>query len=216
MTDRDATAGRPPVDRDPASADLEEVLDHLSALVEEARALPMSSSCVVHRGEVLDLVDEARRVLPAELLQARRTLAERDALLEQARTEAERTLEDARAERDRLVSEGQARQDHLVQDTTVWVRAQDDASRLLDQTRADADRMLDQAHAEAEAMRLQTEDYVDGKLASFEHLLSTTLATVSRGRERLGRTSADDPADEQRAAVPDAGPPSPRVESRRR
>ena len=31
-----------------SSADLEEVLDHLTALVEDARALPMSSSCVVH------------------------------------------------------------------------------------------------------------------------------------------------------------------------
>ena len=45
--------------------------------------------------------------------------------------------------------------------------------------------MLDQAHAEAEAMRLQTEDYVDAKLANFENVLSTTLATVQRGREQL-------------------------------
>ena len=65
-----------------ASADLEEVLDHLTALVEDARSLPMSSSCVLHRGEVLDLVDEARRVVPGELEEAKRLLAERDGLLE--------------------------------------------------------------------------------------------------------------------------------------
>ena len=146
-----------------SSADLEEVLDHLTALVEDARALPMSSSCVVHRGEVLDLVDEARRVVPVELDEARRVLADRDRLLEQARVEAER-----------LVQSGREEQARLVEATAVYTRAQ-----------AEADRMLDQAHAEAEAMRLQTEDYVDAKLANFENVLSTTLTTVQRGRERL-------------------------------
>ena len=152
-----------------ASADLEEVLDHLTALVEDARALPMSSSCVVHRGEVLDLVDEARRVLPAELAEARRVLADRERLLEQARADAER-----------IVQQGQQEQARLVEATAVYTRAQ-----------AEADRMLDQAHAEAEGMRLQTEDYVDAKLANFENVLSTTLATVQRGRERLSGRPVD-------------------------
>jgi cell division septum initiation protein DivIVA len=146
-----------------ASADLEEVLDHLTALVEDARALPLSSSCVVSRGEVLDLVDEARRVVPVELAEARRVLAERDRLLEQARADAER-----------VVAQGHEEQARLVEATAVYTRAQ-----------AEADRVLDQAHAEAEAMRLQTEDYVDAKLANFENVLSTTLSTVQRGRERL-------------------------------
>ncbi len=156
-----------------SSADLEEVLDHLTALVEDARALPMSSSCVVHRGEVLDLVDEARRVLPVELEQARQTIADRDRLLQSARAEAER-----------LVEQGREEQGRLVEATAVYTRAQ-----------AEADRMLDQASADAEAMRLQTEDYVDAKLANFENVLSTTLATVQRGRERLAGRPVDDARD---------------------
>ena len=46
-------------------------------------------------------------------------------------------------------------------------------------------RVTDTCIPEAEAMRLQTEDYVDAKLANFENVLSTTLTTVQRGRERL-------------------------------
>ena len=176
-----------------ASADLEEVLDHLSALVEEARALPMSSSCVVHRGEVLDLVDEARRVLPGELEDARRLLGERDDLLEQARAEADRLVTQAREEHERLLQEAHEEQTRLVEQTAVWSRAQLEADRTLEQASADADRLLAQAEADATAMRLQTEDYVDGKLANFENVLSTTLATVQRGRERLsGRSDLDD------------------------
>ena len=153
------------------SADLEEVLDHLEALVEEARAVPMSASCMVNRGEVLDLVDEARRVLPVQLEEARRLLAQRDDIVEQGRTEAQRLVEQAQQEQARLLEE-----------TAVYARAQ-----------AEADRLLAAAEAEAEAMRVQTEDYVDGKLASFEIVLTTTLSTVQRGRERLsGRSDLDE------------------------
>ena len=174
---------------DRSSADLEEVLDHLTALVEEARSLPMSSSCVVHRGEVLDLVDEARRVLPAELAEARGVLADRERLLEQGRVQAERLVAQAREEQARLVEA-----------TAVYTRAQ-----------AEADRMLEQASDAAEAMRLQTEDYVDAKLAGFEDVLSSTLATVSRGRQRLSArpdppASSDSPL---RHADPDAVPARP-------
>ena len=176
-----------------ASADLEEVLDHLSELVEQARALPMSSSCVVPRGELLDLVDEARRVLPAELAEARRLFDDRERLLEQARTHASRLGEQAQVEAERLVERGRAEQAELVEATAVYTRAQ-----------AEADRLLDAATDEAAAMRAQTEDYVDAKLAGFEKVLSTTLATVQRGRERLsGR-----PLDEQLRGV-DLDEPAP-------
>ena len=73
----------------------------------------------------------------------------------------------------------------------LFTRAQDEADRLLASARDDA-----------EAMRLQTEDYVDAKLANFEVVLAKTLATVERGRSRLsGGTDLDalrseDPEDE--------------------
>jgi vacuolar-type H+-ATPase subunit H len=153
------------------SADLEVVEHLLEALLEEARAVPMSASCMVNRGEVLDLVDEARRVLPVQLEEARRLLEQRDSIVEQGRAEAER-----------LVEQAQQEQDRLVEATAVYTRAQ-----------AEADRLLAAAEAEAEAMRVQTEDYVDGKLANFEVVLTTTLSTVQRGRERLsGRSDLDE------------------------
>ena len=153
------------------SGDVEEVLDHLSTVVEQARALPMSASCVVHRTDVLELVDDVRRLLPGELASARRLLAERESLVEQGHAQAERLVEQGRSEQSRLVAA-----------TAVFTRAQ-----------AEADRLLEDARTQAEAMRVQTEDYVDAKLANFEVVLSKTLSTVQRGRERLsGRTELDD------------------------
>lgn len=182
---------------------VEDVLEHLAALVEDARAVPMSASCVVNRGEVLDLIDEARRALPPELEDARRLLAAREdhvaagraeaeRLVEQGRAEAERLETQSRAEAEQLLEQGRAEQGRLVEATAVFSRAQAEADRLLEQAHAEAERLLGQAHAETEAMRAQTEDYVDGKLAGFEAVLTTTLDTVSRGRARLsGRADTD-------------------------
>lgn len=162
------------------SSDLEGVLDHLSTVVEQARALPMSSSCVLNRDEVLALVDDARACLPSALARAERVLREREALLAKAGQQADEVVAQARLEQSRLVEA-----------TAVFTRAQDEADRLLAAARADA-----------EAMRLQTEDYVDAKLANFEVVLAKTLATVERGRSRLsGRTDlealrSEDPDDE--------------------
>ena len=56
--------------------DVHDKLDELSTLVEGARAMPMSASCVVNRAQVLDLLDEARSMLPQSLATADDVLAE--------------------------------------------------------------------------------------------------------------------------------------------
>ena len=42
-----------------------EKLNTAIAIVEEARGVPLSASCVVHRGEMLEVLEGARDVLPA-------------------------------------------------------------------------------------------------------------------------------------------------------
>ena len=59
----------------------DELLSELAELVETARAVPMSGSCVVPREHMLDLLDELRDAMPPEMEQAHRTLSQRDALL---------------------------------------------------------------------------------------------------------------------------------------
>ena len=79
------------------------VLEALAAAVEQARAMPMSSSVLVNRAELLDLVDQAREALPAQLTRADALLADADAARGEARAEAEAVLARAREQADRLV-----------------------------------------------------------------------------------------------------------------
>ena len=132
--------------------------------------MPMSASAVVHRGELLELLAQLRDLLPEALSRADALVADREAVLAEGRAEVERMREQAAAERAQLVEQ----------------------SSVVREAQAQADRLLAQAREQAEAMRLEVEDYVDGKLANFEVVLAKTLAAVERGRARLSGHSEMD------------------------
>ena len=65
------------------------------------------------------------------------------------------------------------------------------AERMVERTevvrsaRRTAEKTVEDAEDRARAMRLETEDYIDQKLAGFEVVLDRTMAAVQKGRERL-------------------------------
>ncbi|MEL0280977.1 MAG: hypothetical protein VXA76_00475 [Actinomycetota bacterium] len=85
--------------------DVQERLDELNVLVEDAKSMPLSASCVVNRSQVLDLIEEIRQMLPESVHRADELLADREAVVQDGRREADRILERARTEADKMVSE---------------------------------------------------------------------------------------------------------------
>ncbi|WP_406302858.1 ATP synthase F0 subunit B [Streptomyces sp. NBC_00885] len=143
--------------------DVQKKLDEIVEAVGNARSMPMSASCVVNRAELLAMLEEVRQALPGSLAQAQELIGGREQMVEQARQQAERIIETAHAERGSLVS-----------DTHVARQSQEEA-----------DRILAEARREAEEIRAEADDYVDSKLANFEVVLTKTIGSVDRGREKL-------------------------------
>ncbi|WP_020120999.1 ATP synthase F0 subunit B [Streptomyces canus] len=143
--------------------DVQKKLDEIVAAVSGARSMPMSASVMVNRADLLAMLEELRQALPGSLAQAQELIGDREQMVEQARQEAERIIGQAHAERGSLIS-----------DTEVARRSQ-----------AEADRILNEARQEAEEVRAEADDYVDSKLANFEVVLTKTLGSVGRGREKL-------------------------------
>jgi cell division septum initiation protein DivIVA len=160
--------------------DVQKKLDEIVAAVSSARAMPMSASCVINRADLLARLEELRAALPDSLAQAQELIGGREQLVEQARQEAERIIESAHAERGSLIS-----------GTEIARRSQEEA-----------DRILAEARQEAEEIRAEADDYVDSKLANFEVVLTKTLGSVGRGREKLLGTGPG--LDEQGYADEDA------------
>lgn len=143
--------------------DVQKKLDEIVAAVSGARSMPMSASCVVNRAELLALLEEVRQALPGSLAQAQELIGDREQMVEQARLEAERIIESAHAERGSLIA----------------------GTEIARRSQAEADRILAEARKEAEEIRAEADDYVDSKLANFEVVLTKTLGSVGRGREKL-------------------------------
>lgn len=143
--------------------DLIQRIDELQALIEEAKAVPLSSSAVIDRNELLDMLATLKQDVPEEVRQARWMARDREELMERARNEGERIIAEAREQRDRLLSR----------------------TEIVHSAQREAERITDDAKDKAAKLRMQAEDYIDQKLAAFEILLNKTLGTVAKGREQL-------------------------------
>jgi len=151
--------------------DVQRKLDELTDLIEQARAMPMSASAIINRAEVLELVDDIRATLPAQLSDAELLLARRDQLVAEGRAEADRIIDAAYAEQGRLVSE----------------------TEVLRQAAIEGERIIHEAQTTADRTQHEVDDYVDARLANFEVVLEKTLGTVARGRAKIsGRSEQAD------------------------
>ena len=132
-------------------------------LIEEARGVPLSASCVVHRGEILEILDGAKEALPEDLYRAEDIIAQREKLIEEGRSSSEQMIATAREDVARMIEQ-----------TAIVQTARDEAQRI-----------LDEARVLAADERAEVESYIDGRLATLEVILNKTMDAVARGRERL-------------------------------
>ena len=140
-----------------------EKLNSAIAMIEEARGVPLSASCVVHRGEMLEILQSARDFLPVDFLSAEAILQDRDRIIDEGRNSAEAMIATTREDVSRMIEQ-----------TSIVQAARDEAQRI-----------LDDARAIAEDERREVEAYIDARLATLEVILNKTLDAVARGRERL-------------------------------
>jgi len=166
MADRDDEFELPEPERERPrlpGTDAEQMLRRLHELVASARPMPLSTSVMINRDEVLDLLDETIERLPDELRAARWLLKEREDYLAKVKREGEEILDQARSRAERMVQR------------TEVVKASEARAR----------KIVDAAQAEANRLKNECEDYCDHKLASFEIVLERTLKMVGAGRDKL-------------------------------
>ncbi len=147
------------------------ILDALADAITQARSMPMSSSVLVNRAELLDLVDQARDVLPTQLTRADEVLAAADAARVAAQDEA-----------DAIIAGARARAAELVEEHELTRAARERGQQIV----ADAEDV-------AEGLRRDADDYCDRRLADFEIDLTRLMTQVQAGRAKLAsRLGTDD------------------------
>ena len=167
--------------------EVERLLQTLIDLAEAARPVPLSASSMINKAEVLDILKDISVRLPDEIRAARWLLKQREDFL--ARTQREG---------DELMDLARARAGQMVQRSEVVKAAEVHARRVVDAAESDARRL-----------KLETEDFCDQRLASFEALLNRTVLLVADGRAKLqGDPLADLTEAHQPQAVENESGPS--------
>lgn len=154
------------------------VLASLREVVQGAKAVPMSASCMVNRAETLALIDQAIAALADDVKEAERVTA----------TSLE-TLERAQEEAAQIIKAAEEKAVFLAGSTPVMETAKVKATEL-----------ERRSIAEAEALRREADAYVDSRIASFEAALQKTMAQVQTMRQRLAHRSQLD--DNETTALP--------------
>lgn len=179
MSDRTPTSVKPASAARPTA---EEKLAQLRELVLNARAMPMSASCVINRGDVLAAIDEVIDHLPDEISDAQRVIDRSSAKI--AEGEAERT---------RIVAAAKDEVGRLARESEIVKTAESVAATI-----------RREAEHEAAALRKETDLFIDSRMAGFESVLHKTSSQVKTARARLAERSNLDPARTPPSTTPGA------------
>jgi F0F1-type ATP synthase membrane subunit b/b' len=148
----------------------EEKLARLRELILNARAMPMSASCVINRGDVLSAIDDVIDNLPDEIADAQHILDTSQAKISDGEAEAGRILADAR-------------------EHAATLAKHSEVLRVAEQRAAE---LLAEAEEEAAALRRETDEFIDSRMASFESVLHKTASQIRIARSRLAERSGLD------------------------
>ncbi len=143
--------------------EVERLIQGLINVIDAARPVPLSSSSMINKDEVISVLNDISLRLPDEIRAARWLLKQREDFL--ARTQREG---------DELIDLARARAGQMVQKSEVVKAAEIRARRI-----------VEDAQSEARRLQLETEDYCDQRLASFEAVLKKTQKIVADGRAKL-------------------------------
>lgn len=100
--------------------DVVENIEAAIAIVEEARSVPLSASCVINRSEMLNLLDQIKASFPNDLAKAIAIQRDKESIIEDAHSQSDAIMQQARDEVSRLVEQ-----------TTIVASARKEATRIL-------------------------------------------------------------------------------------
>ena len=148
---------------------VEELVDMLFAMIDEAKSVPLSSEkCIIERDKALDLLDDIKAQFPMELGEAKKLLAARADYIASAKREAELIRKQA---------EEKARQ----------MLAEDE---LLAQAKQKSNEMVKVAEDRSRELRRAANEYCEDALRRTEEAVSEAYDEIKRSRARFRAAAA--------------------------
>ena len=144
--------------------DVESLMDELEDILEACWRLPMSGGrVVINSNEVKRIIEDLRLRLPKELVQAKKIVADRSQIIEDARLEAETMLKVSEEKVKIMVSK-----DELVRSAQIA-----------------ANNIVGDAKSKAKELKTATNDYAEKTMQQLDQVVASALAEIRKARQSL-------------------------------
>jgi hypothetical protein len=154
-----------------------DLIDTLEEVLVQARRLP-GGTLVLDRKRVMDVIDQLRLSVPADVREAHDVLEQREQLVEEAHANARRVIEQADREREVRLSDTAIMREAQERSQSMLIEAEDRARRAIAEADATAAAHLSEA-AEAATRQLDDADeYALEVLRRLEHQLQAFLDSI--------------------------------------
>ncbi len=166
--------------------DINNIIDRIELLVESGKSVPLSSSVMVDKIKLNELVAQLRMAIPQEISRAEEMLSRKDVIMSSA-------VSDAHQARQHMEQEFRSR----LGDHELGRKAEE----LLRESEAKSRRIIEQAEREAENRRNHADAYALRTLRNLERELAAANGSIRKGIDMLAGSAL--------AAGTSSMPPSP-------
>ena len=143
---------------------VEELLDMLFEMVDEAKNVPLSGDkCMLERDRALDLIDDIRAQFPMELSEAKKLVETRNDFIAAAKREAEIIRKQAEAEAQRILAE----------------------ETILAQAKQRSVELMKQAEERSRELKRSANEYCEDALRRTEEAVAEALKEIQGSRIRF-------------------------------
>ncbi len=150
---------------------IEELVDQIDDVLEQAVTLPLSGGKLLVDGEVIRrILDDIRLNLPKDIRQAERIVADRSQIISDAKREAETTI-------------------RVAEERSKIMVAKDEITR---QATDRANDILTQAKMKAAEMRKAANDYVDDLMQRTDEAIAMNLSELRKARQGIKASQRGD------------------------
>lgn len=157
------------------SSKIEQVIDEIEEYIDNCKYQPLSNTkIIVVKEEIDELLHELRVKTPDEIKYYQKIIANKEAI-----------LNDAREKADKLIQQTTIHTNQLINEHEIMQQAYAQANEIVTMATKQAQDILDNASTEANEMRMAAMQYTDDILASLENIITQSTQTATSNYEVL-------------------------------
>jgi vacuolar-type H+-ATPase subunit H len=157
------------------SSKIEQIITEIEEYIDNCKFQPLSTSkIIVNKDDIDELLAELRLRTPDEIKKYQKIIANKDAILNDAKERSESMIAEATAHINQLVSEHE-----------IMQKAYSEANQIIEQAQQEAQDILTNATEESNDLRNRAMQYTDDILSNVQSILTTGMNSFENAQNQM-------------------------------